>query len=195
MATTGHQGREREPEKKDAKLLLRKEERSSPQRDTGVRKEGGLGLPPEPPVLHHRLMLQRLDTPGHGSEKADFVRSLHQSYGNQYVQRLLGPSSSSGDAPAGSNPQIPSDTGRPLDRSLRSDMEGRFGTSLSEVRVHTGAPAGDAARAMGARAFTTGQDVYFGRGAYEPDTPAGRNLLAHELTHTIQQRGAAQGPQ
>jgi hypothetical protein len=195
MATTGHQGREREPEKKDAKLLLRKEERSSPQRDTGVRKEGGLGLPPEPPVHHHRLMLQRLDTPGHGSEKADFVRSLHQSYGNQYVQRLLGPSSSSGDAAVGSNPQIPSDSGRPLDRSLRSDMEGRFGTSLSEVRVHTGAPAGDAARAMGARAFTTGQDVYFGRGAYEPDTPAGRNLLAHELTHTIQQRGAAQGPQ
>lgn len=195
MAAPGRQEREQKPDKKDARAALRKEDRASPQRDIGTMKEGGAGLPPEPPADRHRLMLQRLDAPGHAAEKAGLLETLQQSYGNRYVQRLLSSPSSNADTAGSAHPAIPSGSGSPLDRPVRSDMEGRFGTSLSDVRVHTDAPAADAARALGARAFTTGQDVYFGHNAYQPHTPAGRGLLAHELTHTIQQRDAAPGPQ
>lgn len=195
MATQGRQEREQKPDKKDTKTLLRKEDRSTPQQDIGFMKEGGMGVPSDPPADRHRLMLKRLDTPGHGAEKADFLKSLQQSYGNHYVQRLVSSSSSDlGDTPGGRN-VIPSGGSRPLDKPMRNEMEGRFGESFSNVRVHTDAAAGDAARNLGARAFTTGQDIYFGQGAYQPESPQGRGLLAHELTHTIQQRGSRPGTQ
>jgi hypothetical protein len=64
------------------------------------------------------------------------------------------------------------------------------GDSLGDVRVHDG-PAADAlARSVQARAFTTGRDVFFARGEYRPGTAGGDRLLAHELTHVVQQRGA-----
>ena len=69
-------------------------------------------------------------------------------------------------------------------------MEGSFGESFSNVRVHTDRAAGDAARGLGARAFATGQDIFFREGAFQPGSPQGKSLLAHELTHTIQQRGS-----
>ena len=195
MAAPSRQDREHKPDKKDAKVHLKKEDRSVPQRDIGVMKEGGLGVPSEPPSDRHRLMLKRLDAPGHGVEKADFLGSLQQSYGNQYVQRLVSSSSSDrGDTSVGRN-VIPSGSGRPLDTPARNEMEGRFGESFSNVRVHADTAAGTAARNLGARAFTTGHDIYFGHGAYQPESPQGRGLLAHELTHTIQQRGNRPGTQ
>jgi hypothetical protein len=66
----------------------------------------------------------------------------------------------------------------------------RFGQDFSAVRVHTGEPAARLARSMGARAFTVGHDVVFGVGEYAPDSKGGRHLLAHELTHVVQQAGA-----
>lgn len=82
-------------------------------------------------------------------------------------------------------------SGRPLAPDVRGEMESAFGTDLGTVRVHTG-PAADALnRDLSARAFTTGQDVFFAAGEYQPHTSAGRHVLAHELTHTIQQRGPA----
>jgi hypothetical protein len=77
--------------------------------------------------------------------------------------------------------------GQPLPDNLRAYFEPRFGCDFSWVRVHSGSQAADAARAVGARAFTVGRDVVFGTGEYSPDTLAGRHLLAHELTHVIQQ--------
>jgi hypothetical protein len=81
--------------------------------------------------------------------------------------------------------------GRPLPPSERSFFESRFGRDLTGVRVHDDAAARNAARDVSAQAFTYGQDVYFGAGRYRPGTESGRELLAHELAHTIQQRPGA----
>ncbi|MGH9038607.1 MAG: eCIS core domain-containing protein [Acidimicrobiia bacterium] len=80
--------------------------------------------------------------------------------------------------------------GTALPRGLRSDMESAFGADFRGVRIHEGADAARLNREFGARAFTTGPDIFFGRGAYRPSAEAGRLLLAHELTHVVQQ-GAA----
>lgn len=78
-------------------------------------------------------------------------------------------------------------SGQPLDATTRAYMEPRFGHNFGNIRVHTNAAA---AQSMNAWAFTVGQDVVFDAGRYRPDTAAGRRLLAHELTHTIQQSPA-----
>jgi hypothetical protein len=80
--------------------------------------------------------------------------------------------------------------GIPLPAPTRSLLEARFGHDFSAVRVHSDSPSDGAASALGARAYTIGHDVYFAAGHFRPETPEGRRLLAHELVHTIQQRGA-----
>lgn len=79
-----------------------------------------------------------------------------------------------------------------LDGATRSFMESRFGRDLGQVRVHHGPQAADAAQALGAKAFTVGQDIFFNHGQYQPQSRNGRELLAHELTHTLQQTGGGQ---
>jgi hypothetical protein len=80
--------------------------------------------------------------------------------------------------------------GQALDSTARSDMERHFGHDFGNVRVHSDARAAESAKDAGALAYTVGPHVVFGAGQYAPETPAGRHLLAHELTHTIQQRSA-----
>ncbi|MCW5665806.1 MAG: DUF4157 domain-containing protein [Piscinibacter sp.] len=80
--------------------------------------------------------------------------------------------------------------GRPLPGPLRRYMEPRFGADFSRVRVHDDAEAAVLSRRLAARAFTTGADVFFGAGQFQPDSAEGRELIAHELAHTVQQ-GAA----
>lgn len=77
--------------------------------------------------------------------------------------------------------------GQPLPKSVREFFEPRFGHDFRQVRVHTDAKAAESARAVNALAYTVGQNVVFGAGRYAPDTRAGRRLLAHELTHVLQQ--------
>ncbi len=79
--------------------------------------------------------------------------------------------------------------GQPLPESVRSFFEPRFGYDFSHVRIHTDAKAAESAHAFNAQAYTVGQDIAFGEGKYVPDTLAGKQLVAHELTHVIQQRG------
>ena len=79
--------------------------------------------------------------------------------------------------------------GRPLPETIRREMEPRFGADLGGVRIHTGGEAVQLSREIGARAFTHGTHIAFGAGGYSPNSQAGRHLLAHELTHTIQQTG------
>ncbi len=79
--------------------------------------------------------------------------------------------------------------GRPLPGSVRTFFEQRLGRDFADVRVHAGTAAADIAGALRARAFTIGQDVVFGAGQYAPESPSGRRLVAHELTHVIQQKG------
>src|SRR5690348_9227267 len=101
--------------------------------------------------------------------RTDPARRLQRAIGNQDLQQLFrGP-------------------GQPLEPAVREQMEPRFGYDFSRLRVHTDAEAAEAARALRARAFTVGDDIVFGCGEYAPGTLRGRHLLAHELTHVLQQ--------
>lgn len=83
--------------------------------------------------------------------------------------------------------------GRSLPPAVRSFFEPRFGQDFGDVRVHTGRQADEAARSINAEAFTAGQDIAFAEGNYRPNTSEGKELLAHELTHFVQQRGGSGG--
>jgi outer membrane protein OmpA-like peptidoglycan-associated protein len=82
------------------------------------------------------------------------------------------------------------DPGQALDPATRNFMEAGFGFDFGGVRVHDDAKAAASARDVTARAYTVGNHIAFGRGAYRPDDQQGRKLLAHELAHVVQQRGA-----
>lgn len=82
--------------------------------------------------------------------------------------------------------------GNPLSESEKIFFEPRLGTDLSSVRVHTGEQASGLAEAINAKAFTKGNDIVFGKGEYQPGTGDGKKLLAHELTHVVQQTGRVQ---
>ena len=115
--------------------------------------------------------------PGTGSEigplNADGMLHLQRTAGNSAVAGLVG------EAGAG---------GAPLDTDTRSFMESRLGADFSDVRVHTDASATESARSFGAQAYTVGSDVVVQADRWAPDTDAGRHLLAHELTHVVQQK-------
>jgi hypothetical protein len=87
-----------------------------------------------------------------------------------------------------------SSSGRPLDRETRRYMESRIGFDFSKVRIHTDARAAASARSLGAYAYTVGTNVVFADGGYAPQTSKGRRLLAHELTHVVQQSAPPQKP-
>ncbi|MEP0755211.1 DUF4157 domain-containing protein [Trichocoleus sp. Lan] len=80
-------------------------------------------------------------------------------------------------------------SGQPLAQSIRQPMEQAFGADFSEVKIHTDAQSDQLNQSIQAKAFTTGQDVFFRQGAYEPGSREGQELIAHELTHVVQQNG------
>ncbi|GAA0879197.1 hypothetical protein GCM10009119_21650 [Algoriphagus jejuensis] len=79
-------------------------------------------------------------------------------------------------------------SGDPLPKTAKSEMERGFGTDFSNVRIHTGPSAANLSKNLGAQAFTHGSDIYFNSGKFEPQSYGGKKLLAHELTHVVQQR-------
>ena len=79
--------------------------------------------------------------------------------------------------------------GHAMPEGLRAQMEGSFGHDFSNVRLHTDSAAADMSRSINAKAFTHGNDIYFNQGQFQPNTAAGQHLIAHELTHTVQQGG------
>jgi hypothetical protein len=81
--------------------------------------------------------------------------------------------------------------GQTLAGPIRSTMESAFGRGLGDVRVHTDGESAKLNRSISAKAFTTGNDIFFGAGQYSPDTEAGQHTLAHELAHVAQQGGGA----
>jgi hypothetical protein len=104
------------------------------------------------------------------TRRADLPPQFWQA-GNSAISRLLSQQGS----------------GQPLDRATRALMESCFGQDFSQVRVRADADAAKSARAIGARAFTVGQEIVFGQGQYAPETSRGKELLAHELAHIVQQ--------
>lgn len=106
------------------------------------------------------------------------------------IQRYAGQSNRQNETAPPSVDQVLASPGRPLEPVQRQDMEQRFGYDFSRVRVHTGTAAEQSARDINANAYTVGHNIVFGAGRFEPGSQAGRRLIAHELTHVIQQSGA-----
>ena len=81
--------------------------------------------------------------------------------------------------------------GQPINKNIRGKLEQGFGADFSGVRIHTDGKSDELNQSIQARAFTTGQDIFFRQGAYDPSSKQGQQLLAHELTHVVQQSGDA----
>jgi hypothetical protein len=123
---------------------------------------------------------------------------LQRQYGNHYVERVLSLAREE-VAEENTNGGVPSTVesaiqgkrggGNSLDGGVRRQMEGALGADFSGVRVHVDTQADSLNRSLSARAFTTGKDIFFRQGAYEPGSSTGRELIAHELTHVVQQDG------
>lgn len=111
------------------------------------------------------------------------ILNLQRAVGNAGVQTLLEDEDRS---PV--HDVVGSGTGSPLESGTRSVMEERLGHDFSDVRIHTGPQADESARSINAIAYTVGSDVVFGSGHYAPETVTGQRVLAHELTHVVQQR-------
>src|SRR5215471_5289996 len=114
----------------------------------------------------------------------------------QALQRVA-----AGEPEAAAVPSIVHDVlrspGQPLDTSTRNFFEPRFGHDFCNVRVHADSRASESAHAVNALAYTVGSDIVFQNGLYSPESASGRRLIAHELTHTIQQsamQGSTLGP-
>jgi hypothetical protein len=105
------------------------------------------------------------------------------------IQRVPRQSIGPMDAAPASVEHALSDSGRPLEPPLRQEMERRFGHDFSLVRVHCGPAAEQSAREVNAHAYTAGHNMVFGAGRFAPETHEGQRLIAHELTHVVQQSG------
>ncbi len=119
---------------------------------------------------------------------------LQRRYGNRYVRRVLDVARQ-GEGETELEPQVERSIqarrggGQALDGTARGAMEPAFGADFGGVRVHADGAADALNRSLNARAFTTGKDIFFRQGAYAPGSSTGRELLAHELTHVVQQTG------
>jgi hypothetical protein len=113
--------------------------------------------------------------PANAPRRAQAVRELQQQRGNTYVQQVV------------RRVQAERGSGRPLDGEIRGEMEQALGWGFGNVRVHRGASADELAGQLGAKAFAYGPDVFLRSGLPDLDSPEGKQLLAHELTHVVQQ--------
>jgi hypothetical protein len=141
-----------------------------PDRDTSVRSKPDRMNGPDP------SQAGRLDVLGPAG-----LLNLQRTVGNTRVAAMVEEEQSPVLDVVGSG------GGRPLDPGTREDMESRFGADFGDVRVHTGEAARDSAAAVHAQAYTVGSDIVLS-GSYDPGSAQGRHLLAHELTHVVQQR-------
>ena len=133
-------------------------------------------------------LLQRACDCGGGCPKCKTQQGAHQHERLQTKQS--GPASFKQTGIPPTVHEVLRSPGQSLDAATRAVMEPRFGQDFSHVRLHTDARAAESAQAVNARAFTVGRHMVFAPGTYAPSTPDGQRLLAHELTHTLQQRNA-----
>ena len=131
----------------------------------------------DPAVLYQAAAAGRTDVVG--------------SRGLLALQRAIGNSGVRGLAEEERSPVldvVSSGGGQPLEEPVRADMEGRLGHSFADVRVHTGEAAHNSAASVNAHAYTVGSNIVFQRDKYDPGSDSGKTMLAHELTHVVQQR-------
>jgi len=114
---------------------------------------------------------------------------VHSAVSGPRIQRYAGQASAYMDTVPPSVDRVLASSGRSLEPMLRQDMESRFGHDFSQVRIHTGDLAEQSARAVNANAYTVGHNIVFSADSLSPGTSKGRRLIAHELTHVVQQSG------
>ncbi|MGH9428723.1 MAG: DUF4157 domain-containing protein, partial [Terriglobia bacterium] len=171
-----------------------------------------------PPPARAGAILTSPDSGYGTTGRARMSKAMQQGLGNERINRMIqrkcacggqaGPDGECAECKAkrmalqrqaagpDTTPELPesvhgvlnSSGGQPLDKATRGTMEEKFDTDFGGVRVHTNEPSSHAANDISATAFTHGQNIYFSAGQYQPGTPSGDKLLAHELTHTIQQK-------
>jgi hypothetical protein len=122
---------------------------------------------------------------GIGPDAAAVLR-LQRSAGNAGVVQMLEDEGS--DRPSPVHDVVGKGGGAPLDGATRASMEERLGADFSDVKVHSDARASASAEAVGANAYTVGNEIVFRSGNFDPTTPTGQRTIAHELTHVVQQR-------
>jgi hypothetical protein len=128
-----------------------------------------------------------------GAQRTEAMLGLQQTYGNRYVQRLAeGSEQATLDEGTITRIGAQKGSGKPLEAGTRAEMEAAFKQDFGDVRIQADDSADELARELGAKAFTTGKDVFFREGAYQPGSEAGKSLLGHELTHVVQQEGGIQ---
>jgi hypothetical protein len=131
------------------------------------------------------------------AEMASSLTALQQNVGNRAVQRLV--AQRSGDGPFELDDQTAARInrerggGQAVDEGAQERMEAATGHDFSDVKVHTTPEASALNQEIGAKAFTTGRDIYFREGAYNPHSSEGQELLSHEMTHVVQQSSGAVG--
>ncbi|HYJ84864.1 MAG TPA: DUF4157 domain-containing protein [Pyrinomonadaceae bacterium] len=108
------------------------------------------------------------------------------------IQRFAGQSNRQMDGVPTSVDRTLASPGKPMEPALQQDMESRFGHDFSRVRVHSDRASEQSARDVNAHAYTVGHHIVFGAGAFTPGTNDGRRLIAHELTHVVQQQGGGE---
>jgi hypothetical protein len=116
------------------------------------------------------------------------VLALQRAAGNHAVSRLLQPDMAANRVPPIVEDVLKSESGQPLEPSTRSSMEAQFREDFSQVRVHNNKLGVESARTLNALAYAVGSHIVFDEGQYTPNTAEGQSLLAHELTHVIQQQ-------
>lgn len=129
-----------------------------------------------------------LIAPGHSRRSTELVASTTPII-SRLVQRKARDANGVAEDAAGAVATASSSSGHTLPVVLQRKFESSLGADLSSVRVHTGSSSHDAAHAVGAKAYTVGNDIHFGAGHYDPSSSAGEHLLAHEVAHTVQQAG------
>ncbi|BBD63253.1 hypothetical protein NIES2109_61030 (plasmid) [Nostoc sp. HK-01] len=146
---------------------------------------------PEDQPVHETPRLQmKMSIREPGEEQAPTFDQQTNTPVLPLIQRVnIGGMTASPDVEAGI--QRARSGGQPIADNIREPMEQAFGADFSGVRVHTDSQADQLNQSIQAKAFTTGQDVFFRQGAYEPVSRGGQELLAHELTHVVQQNGEA----
>ncbi len=147
------------------------------ERDSGYRPKGDRIGPDSDDLMYRAAAVGRTDVLG-----AAGVLGLQRMVGNAGVGGLVDEERS----PV--HDVVNSGGGSPLDADVRTDMETRFAQDFGDVRVHTDDAAHESARSVNAQAYTVGTNVVFRQGTYDPSSSAGRHMLAHELTHVVQQR-------
>jgi hypothetical protein len=116
------------------------------------------------------------------------VLDLQRTAGNAAVAQLLADDQAESGARSPVLDVVGQGGGTPLDAATRATMESGLGADFGDVRVHTDGASAESARAVQAHAYTVGNDVVFQSGLYQPGTADGQRMLAHELTHVVQQR-------